>query len=50
MAPGISIQNQNGLGSILIAGAIAFLIATLTISYQAIKVDLANPINSLRTE
>lgn len=34
----------------LIAGIVAFLIAMTTISFQAIKTALANPIKSLRTE
>ena len=34
----------------LVAGVIALLIALLTISYQAIKAALANPVKSLRTE
>jgi putative ABC transport system permease protein len=34
----------------LIAGLIAFLIALLTVSYQAIKAALANPVKSLRSE
>jgi putative ABC transport system permease protein len=34
----------------LIAGTIAILIALLTISFQAIKAALANPVKSLRTE
>ena len=34
----------------LVAGAIAILIALATVSYQAIKAALANPVKSLRTE
>jgi len=34
----------------LIAGVIAFFIALLTVSYQAIKAALANPVKSLRSE
>lgn len=34
----------------LIAGLSAILIAVLTISFQAIKTAMANPVNSLRTE
>ena len=34
----------------LLAGALAFLIALLTVSFQAIKVAVANPVRSLRTE
>ena len=33
-----------------IAGAAAILIALLTVSYQAIKAAIANPVESLRTE
>ncbi len=33
-----------------LAGVIAMLIALLTVSYQAIKAAVANPVNSLRTE
>lgn len=33
-----------------LAGAVALLIAVLTISFQAIKAALANPVKSLRTE
>ena len=34
----------------LIAGISALLVALLTISFQAIKAALANPVKSLRTE
>jgi putative ABC transport system permease protein len=34
----------------LLAGAGALLIAVLTISFQAIKAALANPVESLRSE
>jgi putative ABC transport system permease protein len=34
----------------LIAGAVAILIALITVSFQAIKAAIANPIKSLRTE
>jgi len=33
-----------------IAGLVAFLIATLTISFHAVKAAMANPVKSLRTE
>jgi putative ABC transport system permease protein len=34
----------------LMAGLLAVLIALLTISFQAVKAALANPVKSLRTE
>jgi putative ABC transport system permease protein len=39
-----------GWMTFLVAGLIALLIAFLTVSYQAIKAAIANPIKSLRTE
>jgi ABC-type antimicrobial peptide transport system permease subunit len=33
-----------------IAGIVAILIALVTISFQAIKAAIANPVKSLRTE
>jgi putative ABC transport system permease protein len=34
----------------VLAGVIALLIALVTVSFQAIKAALANPVKSLRTE
>jgi len=34
----------------VVAGAMAFMIALATVSFQAIKVSVANPVKSLRTE
>ena len=34
----------------LIAGFVAILIALITVSFQAIKAAIANPVDSLRTE
>lgn len=34
----------------LVAGVIAIIVALLTVSFQAIKAAVANPVNSLRTE
>ena len=39
-----------GLWIFLLAGAIALLIALLTVSFQAIKAAVVNPVKSLRTE
>ena len=39
-----------GPGTFLLAGAVALLIATLTVSTQAIKAALANPVEALRYE
>jgi putative ABC transport system permease protein len=37
-------------GIFLLAGVIALLIALATVSYQAIKAALANPVDALRYE
>ena len=34
----------------VVAGIVALLIALLTVSFQAIKAAIANPVKSLRTE
>ena len=39
-----------GIGIFVLAGVIALSIALLTISFQAIKAALANPVRSLRYE
>lgn len=39
-----------GVGVFLLAGGLALLIAVLTISYQAIKSAIANPVDALRYE
>jgi putative ABC transport system permease protein len=39
-----------GLGTFLLAGALALMIAFLTVSYQAVRTALADPVRSLRYE
>jgi putative ABC transport system permease protein len=39
-----------GIGPFIISALIAFVIAFIAVSYQALKASLANPINSLRYE
>ena len=34
----------------IIAGVVAILIAMITVSFQAIKAAIANPVDSLKTE
>jgi putative ABC transport system permease protein len=41
---------EPGIGIFLFAATIALLIATLTVSTQAIKAAIANPVKNLRTE
>jgi putative ABC transport system permease protein len=41
---------QIGPGIFLVAGALALLIAVLTVSYQSVKAALADPVKSLRYE
>ena len=52
---GIWLQNfayrtSLNIGTFLLAGALAIMIALITVSYQAIKAATANPIDSLRYE
>jgi putative ABC transport system permease protein len=39
-----------GVGIFLLAGGIAWAIALLTVSYQAIKASIADPITALKYE
>jgi putative ABC transport system permease protein len=39
-----------GVGTFLLAGGIAWVIAFLTVSYQAIKASIADPISALKYE
>jgi len=39
-----------GLWAFILAGLLAVLIAFLTVSFQAIKAAITNPVKSLRTE
>jgi len=39
-----------GPGVFIASAILAIVIATLTISFQAVKVAIANPVNSLRSE
>ncbi|WP_119080568.1 ABC transporter permease [Chitinophaga alhagiae] len=39
-----------GVGMFVLAGAVTLLITCFTISYQAVRAALANPVHSLRTE
>jgi putative ABC transport system permease protein len=47
---GFAYRISIGAGSFLIAGALAVLMATMTISFQSIKSAFANPVDSLRNE
>jgi putative ABC transport system permease protein len=43
-------RSSIGLGTFLLAGGIAWIIAFLTVSYQAIKASIADPIAALKYE
>jgi putative ABC transport system permease protein len=43
-------KTEIGVAIFLVAGAVAFLIALITMSYQSIKAAGTNPVESLRTE
>jgi putative ABC transport system permease protein len=47
---GYAYRTRIGIGTFLIAGALALIISLLTISYQSIKAASANPIKALRYE
>jgi putative ABC transport system permease protein len=47
---GFAYRIDIGWWVLVIAGVLAMLIALITISYQAIKAAVANPVKSLRTE
>jgi putative ABC transport system permease protein len=38
------------LGTFILAGVLALVIALLTVGYQAVKVAIANPVDALRYE
>ncbi len=47
---GFAYRIELGIDSFVLAGAIAILIALLTVSYQSIKSAIANPVKSLKSE
>lgn len=47
---GYAYRIPNGVSNYVLAGAIVFVLAVLTVSYQSIKVALADPVESLRYE
>jgi len=47
---GFAYRISIGWGTFVIAGMISVLIAIITVSFQAIKAAIANPVKSLRTE
>ena len=47
---GFAYRAEIGVGIFLLSGLLALLIALLTVSYQAIRAALANPVESLRYE
>lgn len=47
---GFAYRTPIGVGSFLFAGALAVLMAAITISFQSIKSAFANPVDSLRNE
>ena len=50
MAAGFCVQIDIGWTVFVIAGVAAILIALITVSFQAIKAAIANPVKSLRAE
>ncbi|MGN6542686.1 MAG: ABC transporter permease, partial [Ginsengibacter sp.] len=47
---GFAYRIDIGIWVFILAGVLAILIALLTVSFQAIKAAVANPVNSLRSE
>jgi len=47
---GFAYRTNIGWGTFVLAGIIAVLIAIITVSFQAIKAAVANPVESLRSE
>ncbi|HMJ69911.1 MAG TPA: ABC transporter permease [Cyclobacteriaceae bacterium] len=47
---GFAFRTNIGVGTFLIAGALALGISWLTVSYQSVKAALKNPVNSLKSE
>ena len=47
---GFAYRIEMGVGSFVLAGGVALLIAWLTVSYQSIKAAIVNPVKSLRSQ
>jgi putative ABC transport system permease protein len=47
---GFAYRISIGIGPFLLSGAIALILALLTVGWQSVRVGLANPVDSLRYE
>jgi NAD(P)-dependent dehydrogenase (short-subunit alcohol dehydrogenase family) len=47
---GLAIGMASAIGVFVVSGIIGLSIALLTVSYQAVRAAVANPVKSLRTE